>query len=125
MESKNFNRDDIKAGYLLVVEDIGPGVKFNMTVVPSQNGLGCCGDSHWWPLSHFCFDTLDVPFLGYEIIKVYGPTVNKYLLRNSTKERELLWARPQRSKKMTVKEICDALGYDVEIVKEEEAKHEQ
>lgn len=116
MKSKIFNRDDIKAGYLLVVKNTDSGEVFNMTVVPNQAGLGCCGSAHWWPLSFFGFNTLACNFPGYEIIKVYGPTCNKYLLSNTTEDRELLWTR-RKVKKMTVEEICDALGYDVEIVK--------
>lgn len=116
MESKIFNCDDIKAGYLLVAENTVTGKQYNMTVLPSTTGLGCCNPRTWWfPLSEFSKHAL--VYGEHKIIKIYGRTSNMRLLDNSTEERELLWARPAEVKKMTVREICDALGYDVEIVK--------
>lgn len=121
MESKIFNRDDIKAGYLLVVENTVTGKQYNMTVLPNDSkdpfkNLGCCNPRTWWfPLFEFNKHTL--VYGEHKIIKIYDRASNMRLLDNSTEERELLWARPAEVKKMTVKEICDALGYDVEIVK--------
>ena len=125
---EKFDLSQIKAGYLMEVEDIKTGETFNMTVVPSihdnGNGLGCCcPGERYEPLKYFLDGTLDK---YYKILRVYGCTSNQRLLDNSTKARDLLWEReePQEKgpKKMTVAEICEALGYDVEIVKEE--KHE-
>lgn len=117
MKNKIFNRDAIKAGHLLVVERTDTGEKFNMTVLPSNHtgALGCCGDDRWWNLRAFDRDTLE--YTGNKIVEIYGYTANKHLLDNSTEDRELLWSRPVEPKKMTVEEICDALGYEVEIVK--------
>lgn len=121
MESKIFNRGDIKAGYLLVVKDTGTGEQYNMTVLPSLSNaepgnMGCCCPGiNWWPLSEFSEHTL--VYGEHKIIEIYDHTSNMRLLDNSTENRKLLWARPAEVKKMTVKEICEALGYDVEIVK--------
>lgn len=116
MESKIFNRDDIKAGYLLVAENTVTGEQYNMTVLPSTTGMGCCCPGTWWfPLDEFNKHTLVCG--GLKIIEIYDHTSNLRLLDNSTENRKLLWARPAEVKKMTVKEICNALGYDVEIVK--------
>lgn len=117
MESKIFTRDDIKAGYLLVVKD-DDGAKYNMTVIPNASGvLGCCSrePGNWWPLSEF--DMHDLVYEDSQIIQVYGRTSNSRLLNNSVLGRKLLWKRYEEPKKMTVAEICAALGYDVEIVK--------
>ena len=55
-----------------------------------------------------------------DIVEVYGYCMYAHkVLDFSHPEayRPLLWKRSE-PKKMTVKEICEALGYDVEIVKE-------
>ena len=116
MESKNFNLDDIKAGYLLVVKNTVTGEQYNMTVLPSTTGLGCCcPGTLWFQLSDFSQHSLACEVV--KIIEIYDRTSNMRLLDNSSENRKLLWARPAEVKKMTVEEICDALGYDVEIVK--------
>lgn len=123
---EKFDLSQIKAGYLLVVERTKTGEKFNMTVVDADLGamcgLACCSPGvasrHYWPLCRFDANTLS--YWGDDIVAVYGLTHPKFLLDNSTEHRELLWERKE-PKKMTVAEICKALGYDVEIVKEGEA----
>lgn len=122
---EKFDLSQIKAGHLLVVKALDSHETFNMTVVPDRYGgpdtLGCCcPKKNWWPLSSFDKDTLIFKNLFseiYAIQRVYGPTCNQLLLDNSINDRELLWERKE-PKKMTVAEICKALGYDVEIVKE-------
>lgn len=66
------------------------------------------------------------PYPNFDIVEVYGliEHVRNYLNIGDTgpisiKNRPLLWAE---TKKMTVKEIEDALGYKVEIVKEKHIK---
>lgn len=58
---------------------------------------------------------------GYDdcdITEVYGYDEYAYKSRDiDIENRPLLWKRSE-PKKMTVKEICETLGYDVEIVKE-------
>lgn len=55
-----------------------------------------------------------------DIVKVYGYSKLVQKTLDITRDyRELLWDRAP--KKMTVKEICDALGYNVEIVKEDDS----
>lgn len=125
-EPVTFSRDDIKAGYLLEVEDGRDGTTFYMTVVPSARVdavLGCCcPDKHWWPLSCFDEDTLVYrgPAFTATILRVYGRTNNRLLLANTPANRKLLWEREKKPEavKMTVAEISEKLGYDVEIVKE-------
>ena len=107
---------DIKAGYLLVVKNLARNETYNMTVIPNAYGrLGCvCPDKEWWDIEvfdedlNFGFDTIEA---------IYDCTYNRMLMDNSTEDRKLLWERKD-AKKMTVAEICAALGYDVEIVSE-------
>ena len=107
---------EIKDGYLLVVKT--NGAIHNMTVSSIQGGaLGCLTKEpeHYWTVDRFNEDGV---FIDSEVIAIYGRTHPKFLLDNSTDHRERLWARERMLKKMTVAEICAALGYDVEIVKE-------
>lgn len=120
---KKFDLSQIKAGYLLVVENIETHKTRNMTVsygfdrVPhsSTSLVCCCPNEEWWPLSRFNSDTLE--YKGDKIVAIYGCTTPRCLLDNSTEDRELLWERKE-PKKMTVAEVCEALGHDVEIVEE-------
>ena len=107
---------EIKDGYLLVVKT--GDETHNMTVVSSchegDETLGCTTPGkHWWPVKYF--GELGI-FDDSKVIAIYGRTLNKHLLDNSTEDRELLWEHKE-PKKMTVAEISAALGYDVEIVK--------
>lgn len=122
-----FNRDDIKAGYLLEVKKENNGEIFYMTVVPSNYNepysLGCCcPGKEWWPLSCFGKDTLVYkgPLHTDTILRVYGLATNMNLLKNDPESRELLWERQEKPKavEMTVAEISEKLGYEVKIVKE-------
>lgn len=140
--SNIFKKDDIKAGYLLRVKDIENGDEFNMTVVPASayepgpltllfgvksradGALAVCDPGkHWWPVNEFDDDL--VANDEYKVQAVYGRTDPKFLLGNSTEERELLWERESEAPaveintdpvKMTVAEIAKELGYPVEIV---------
>lgn len=125
MKNKNiFPLEDIKAGYLLVVKDKKSNAKFNMTVLNGKNymtpvdnniQLACVSldGAYYWPLYKF---NSNLEYIDIIIEKVYGCTINSQLLKCSTDNRTLLWERKE-PKKMTVQEVCDALGYDVEIVK--------
>ena len=122
MEKVDFSQ--IKAGHLLVVENVDEHKVFNMTVVPCDSGkLGCCYPGNTWTLLEY-FDNPELQYCWAKILRVYGPTTPKFLLDNSTANRELLWKRPEEPKKMTVAEICEALGYDVEVVRENESMSE-
>jgi hypothetical protein len=139
-----FKKEDIKAGYLLKVKDTETGETFNMTVVPTieckpsflaellgviphaEGDLAvCCPGENWWGLPDFDDDLVQDGTCCYQVVAVYGYTAPKFLLDNSTEERELLWEREEEQptedtqpevKKMTVAEIAEALGHPVEIV---------
>lgn len=53
----------------------------------------------------------------YDIMKVYGYSSSAYNINEPDMicYRDLIWKR-QEAKKMTVKEIAEALGYEVEII---------
>lgn len=90
---KLFPLEEIKAGYLICVEN-DDGRCFNMTVVPSRHeeGLGCCNSKYpdYWPLASF---DRSLRYCDSLIVAVYGPAPNWGLLKNSTDDRELLWSR--------------------------------
>lgn len=126
---EKFDLSQIKAGYLLVVKDTAHTEPFNMTVSgspvrPTSNEeclACCCPGKEWWLLSRFDQEGKWMYGGGEaKIMAVYGVTWPQSLLDNSTEHRKLLWERKEL-KKMTVAEICEALGYDVEIVKEGKA----
>jgi hypothetical protein len=126
-----FKLNDIKAGYLIKVRvktDNSDEIVY-MTVVPGCGGkshegeLACCGGDkhqHYWPMRMFDENLVfESPGDVTTVLAVYGYTMNRFLLDSSPEKRALLWERKaDEPKKMTVAEICKALGYDVEIVKE-------
>lgn len=103
---------EIKDGYLLVVKT--GDETHNMTVVRYyDDDLGCVTPhKHWWPAD--CFDEHGV-YVDSEVIAIYGRAAIRCSLDNSTEDRKLLW-KHKEPKKMTIAEISEALGYDVEIV---------
>lgn len=75
---------------------------------------------HWISLTHYNADLTHKMISSCDVMEVYGFSEYGYKSLDSSnpeKCRTLLWKRSE-PKKMTVKEICEALGYDVEIVKE-------
>lgn len=54
----------------------------------------------------------------YTINKIYRPKRDCYLMSNNLNDYDLIWER-KKVKEMTMKEICEALGYDVKIKKED------
>jgi len=138
-----FKLSDIKPGYLLRLKDSGKNVNFFVTVLPcsaykfqtiigsilasaigtpKDGDLALCGDDFYSTLG--CFDdNLTDRILGdLRIDAVYGYTTPSNLLDNDPELRELLWERdaeakeePEPVKRMTLEEVCEALGYAVEI----------
>lgn len=129
-----FKKDDIKAGYLLRVKDIESGDEFNMTVVPTcartsrpfgkllgvkpyeEGTLACCcPDEHWWGLPDFDDELVCDGIRRYQVIAVYGYAPPKFLMDNSTEDRDLLWSREkQEEKKLFPLEDIEA-GYLLKI----------
>lgn len=118
---KIFNRDDIRAGYLLRCTDLRKdqnGRQFNMTVVPGSvlaapGALTCCNPgSDWAPLANFTRRDL-IHANTYRVDEVWGYTTPQRAMDNDTEGRALLW---RRVKQMTLAEVQKALGYLVKIV---------
>lgn len=135
MENEVFKREDIKAGYLLCVEDRKDGHKFNMTVIPAKSGnpsiadlvlatvtgvqspkpgdLACANhEENWCPLSYFDNQLVGV---GWRVNAVYGYAPVSRAMANTIDGRDLLWRR-YLPKPMTRAEIEKALGHKVKIV---------
>lgn len=140
-----FKLSDIKPGYLLRLYDSDKNVDFFVTVlpcsaykfqtiigailasaigIPKDGDLALCGDDFYSTLG--CFDdNLTDRILGdLRIDAVYGYTTPSNLLDNDPELRELLWERDAEAKEepeaepvkhMTLEEVCEALGYAVEI----------
>lgn len=140
MEKEIFKREEIKAGYLLCVEDQEDGRKFNMTVIPAKSpdmspaglmfatmvtgikplapgDLACANPGKdWCPLSRFD-DKLEGG--SWQVNAVYGYTTVQHSMDNTIEDRRLLWRR-YLPKLLTPAEIEKALGYPVVIIQEGE-----
>lgn len=107
-------KSDLEVGYVVKLRK---GVL--CMVLPKANDEMCLSGNHdWFPVSELRDDLTNKYTDTADVVEVYGRCdSSKYARDLSIYRRELLWKRG--AKKMTVKEICDALGYDVEIVKGE------
>lgn len=107
-------KSDLKVGYVVKLRKGALCM-----VLPNANDEMCLsGDHDWFPVSELRDDLTNKYTDTTDVVEVYGRcAANKYAHDLSTHRRDLLWERKE-PKKMTVKEICDALGYEVEIVKD-------
>lgn len=112
-------RDDLKPGYVVRTRDgkflLVAETSFEKYLMDMRIGA--------FPLKYWLPDMRKFsPFIDgrnpCDIMEVYGlPYSPSDVLTVRIDTRELLWKRSE-PKKMTMEEICEALGYDVEIVKE-------
>lgn len=91
-------------------------------VLPVKNGQLAIVRSVSWDFVSIYRDDLTsgAGYTSLDIMEVYGFANTSVMALNLDPElsdRPLLWKRSE-PKKMTMEEVCKALGYDVEIVKE-------
>lgn len=115
-------KSDLKVGYVVKLRKGA----FCM-VLPTTKGMCFSSPYEWFEFSHIsdnlehCGSRFCDRNPEYDVVEVYGHAqFNDDASKFGSNFRELLWKREEKPpvKKMTVKEICDALGYDVEIVKD-------
>lgn len=110
-------RADLKPGYV-----IRNRYGDEYMVLPVKDGsLAFVRSGSWDPVANYNTNlTNRSEYTGLDVMEVYGFPSTALMALDLDPElsgRHLLWKRSE-AKKMTVKEICEALGYDVEIVKE-------
>ena len=130
-----FKLSDLRSGYLVEFRNgrraiVARAGNFTKVLVnPNSNA--------WWYLNSGWHDrTLNAKFMyptnheqtprrgkarEWDIVRVYGlirgtAAYGLALAIDSTSERPLLWGRTT-AVKMTVSQICEKLGYDIEIIK--------
>lgn len=115
-------KSDLMVGYVVVLRGGAIGMVMaanDRVVIPVVN---TDGTKQYCTLGSYLEDLTCMPNADCDIMSVYG--FSRFYLRVadiSTDGRELLWKR-EETKKMTVAEVCKALGYDVEIVKDGDSK---
>lgn len=128
LEPVPFSKADLKPGYVVEMRD---GRK--ALILPYRDVRGDCdallmvydapNSWSWDPVDACLSDDLlwktDNGDKSQDVIRVYGLSNvgGRAISAESVDDRPILWERKE-PKKMTVKDICDALGYDVEIVKD-------
>lgn len=121
---EEFTLNDIKAGMLVVVKHYDSGNTFMSQVYDTTHGLCVSTEKYWFPLSSLSVKgSLSVKDLkdGYrEIVEVWdicSSTADAH--RIETIHRNLLWKR-REPVKLTIKQIENLLGYEIEVVAENE-----
>lgn len=111
------NIRDLKVGQLLVITDKGNNVE-SLAIVTFNNKDEICisGPSFYCDINDMKQESMESSLGGYVVERVYSRGHNRLAYKLDIGGRTLLWSRPT-AKKMTVAEICEKLGYEVEIVK--------
>lgn len=109
-DDRVFTKSDLKNGDVIVQR--------NGTVEILIKDLDCMVVSNggFNSLSRFNEDLTWTDDKEYDVIKVYRPSCASNCCFNNYKYGKLIYERKE-TKEMTVKEISDALGYDVKIIK--------
>lgn len=136
--NKKFTLEDLKSGMVVVLKN---EKRFLVTRAGRFTKILTDGLHTWYYLSEWDNETLKCKSLivvdqrrgrfschtqrqeSHDITEVYG-LINdskhyQDALCTSIEHRDLLWSRKKPPVKMTVAEICEKLGYDIEIVKED------
>ena len=97
-----FKVEDIKAGYLLEMEDGDLcTVQYN-----DRDELAISSEMHWFHLDLF---GKNLTYASNKIMKIYGRTNNLGLCRREIVDRKLLWER----KEMTISEAEEKFGITI------------
>lgn len=118
-----FTKADLKVGYVVELRNGSLCMVLPTTDVTAYPSGLCLSGKDWFALNALdaelkCVEPNTSKAADYDVMKVYGFADCTYSASKiGTTSRHFLWARKE-PKKMTVKNICEALGYDVEIVKE-------
>ena len=115
---KNFTRGDIKAGMLVFVRDYDSDEIYMSQVYDTKCGLCVSTKSHWFPLS--VLSEKDLKDEYREIVEVWDlclTTAGAYHIK--TADRQRLWKR-REPVKLTISQIEKLLGYEIEVVAENE-----
>ena len=106
------NVPKLKAGQVVEVKYSGKRTLCMVTYGYHDEDLALSGDEYFCPIRRFDENLGRGP--NCEITKVYGRASNLYAYKLDVKNRELIWSRP--TIKMTLAQIIQELGYEVEIV---------
>lgn len=128
LERVPFSKADLKPGYVVEMRDGRKALILPFHDIRKDKDVLILAydspDSYssWDPVDDVVADDLLWIGLGTrqrDIIRVYGLSNvgGLAIYASRTESRPLLWERKE-TKKMTVAEVCKALGYDVEIVKD-------
>lgn len=124
---RQFNRDNLYAGYVVEFRN---GERRLVTRVGATIRILLNPDTHSWStIGAWDFDTLDrikcvdEDSSELDIVRVYGWVENPDHWHNAfccnVEQRNLLWEREVPTKKLTVNQISELLGYRVEVVGDE------
>ena len=108
-------KEELKIGYVVKLRNN----QFMMVMETEDDGVILIGETGTWSeLHNYGNDLAHYHNSNFNIVEVYGfTTVGCRALEVSKRNRELLWQRKEK-RMMTVSEIENILGYEVEIVRE-------
>lgn len=118
---------DLKTGMRIILRNEQEYIVLKDVITPYDNGkedMYIFVDGGWMSSNSYNDDlTCKSNNKDFDIMKVYAQNSGNYingdvLQKNEIKKMNLIWERKEK-RKMTVSEICEELGYDIEIVKED------
>lgn len=108
-------KEDLKVGYVVKIRC---GELYMVMPIDKPREIILARYNGWGNLANYNDDLTHQAKQKFDIVKVYGLTsYETEPLEFELKNRPLLWERKE-TKKMTIAEIEDILGYKIEIVSE-------
>lgn len=118
---------DLKTGMRIILRNGGEYIVLENVITPYDEGkedMYILVDGGWMSSNSYNDDlTCKGNSREYDIMEVYAQNNGNFLSgdvlqKNAIKNMNLIWKREEK-RKMTVSEICEELGYDIEIIKED------
>lgn len=118
---------DLETGMRIILRNKQEYIVLKNVITPYREGkedMYILVDGGWMSSNKYNNDlTCKGKDRGYDIMEVYVQNSGNYLDgsvldKDALRYMDKIWERKEK-RKMTVSEICEELGYDVEIVKED------
>ena len=108
-------KDDLKVGMLVVLRD---GDGYIIMPSPDRGLIAINSSRQWFSVEHRNDNLTSKVDESMDIVAVCSlPKLYIHYFNFDTNGRTLLWKEPEPVIEMTLKEVCDILGYEVKIIK--------
>ena len=113
-EKQSFTKSDLKTGMGVVLRD---GSKGHVLIgTPTQDTIRFIEKNEWMCLNDYDDDLTAEGFKNLDIVAVYNTRFENQYMTDRVFEQDVLYERKEEPTKMTMKEINEHFGKQIEIV---------